>query len=119
MDRRSVMTMMAIGLAVYGLYVASYVPPMLVGRPMPVILACFVGQAVVALLAALGVWRASAWAPPVVLLLGGLIVLTEIVEGFVLGLIPFDRALGVSFAGILVTFGIAVFVRRSRLVPGY
>jgi hypothetical protein len=110
------MMLIGIGLLIYGVYTASFVPGMLIGAPMPLILAGFLVQAVAAIAGGIGVLLGSSWAPAAVIVLGIAIALTEIVEGFVLGLISYDRALAVGVAGVLITFLIAIYVRRPRVV---
>jgi hypothetical protein len=50
-DRSTAVLLIAVALAGYGVYVAGYVPAMLVGQPVPVLLLGFVLQAVCALAA--------------------------------------------------------------------
>ena len=47
-DRSTALLLIAVALAGYGVYVAGYVPAMLVGQPVPVLLLGFVLQAVCA-----------------------------------------------------------------------
>ena len=70
MNRSSTLLVMAVALAAYGIHAASYVPAMMVGPTMPALLISFVLQAVCALAAAFGVWRARRWAVVAVVLLG-------------------------------------------------
>jgi hypothetical protein len=107
--------LIGIGLLLYGLYTASFIPGLLVGAPMPLILVGFLVQAVAAIAAGVGVFLASGWTPAAVIVLGMAIALTEIVEGFVLGLISYDRALAVGVAGVVITFLIAIYLRRPRI----
>ena len=103
-----------VALAVYGLYAASYVPGMLVGPPVPVLLVAFVLQAVCALAAAFGVWRGRGWAAGVVVLLGVCIAATWLVEAFVFGIVAYLRALLVAVIALVVTVGIAAYVRGGQ-----
>jgi hypothetical protein len=115
MQRRSAVAVIAVAFAVFGVYIATFVPPLLVGPPAPLLLAGFVIQACAALLAAFGIWRGAGWAPGMVILLGAAIAATELAEGFVLGIISYDHALAISLVALLVTIGVAVYVGRMRV----
>jgi hypothetical protein len=106
--------LIAVALVVYGVYVASYVPGMLAGAPVPVLLFGFVLQAVCALVAAVGVWRGARWAPGAVVLLGVSIAGTWLFEGFVLGIVAYLRALLVAVVALAMTLVIAAYVNRQR-----
>ena len=97
----------------YGLYRALYVPAMLVGPPVPLLLIGFLLQSVFGILAGLGVWRGAHSAPLVVLLLGASIAATALVEGFVLWIVPYLRALLEAVAAIAMTLLIAAYVRNA------
>src|SRR5512135_2760851 len=112
MNRSTTLLLIAVGLAGYGVYVASYVPGMLVGRPVPALLIGFVLQAVCALAAALGVWRGQQWATGAVVLLGVCIAGTWLFEGFVLGIVAYLHALLVAVIAIITTLVIAAYVNR-------
>jgi hypothetical protein len=116
MTRSAATVVITVGLAIYGVYIASYIPGFLVGTPMPLMLILFIAQACAAILGAVGVWRGSPWAPPVVILLGAAVAATAIVEGFVLGIVSFDHALGVGLVALLITLAIALFVKHRRTV---
>ena len=116
MKRSPAILLIVIALAIYGVYMASFVPPLLVGRPEPLLLACFVLQACAAILAAVGVWTGRNWGAGAMVMLGVAIAVTEVAEAFVLGVIAFDRALIIAFSAVLVTFVGAAFVRNPRSV---
>jgi len=116
MRSREGATIVAVGLALYGIYTASYVPGLLIGTPAVLILIGFLAQTIAAPCAAVGVWRGSAWAPAVVVLLGVAVAVTELFEGPVLGLISLDHALGVGVVAILLTLVVAAYVRNPRAV---
>ena len=108
MSRSTTLSVIAVGLAVYGVYTASYVPGMLAGPPVPVLLlVCFVVQAALALAAAFGVWRGQGWAAGVVVLLGVSIAATWLAEAFVFGIVAYLRALLIAVIALVVTVGIA------------
>src|SRR5512143_2914986 len=113
-DRSTALLLIAVALAGYGLYIAGYVPAMLVGQPVPLLLICFVLKAVCALAAAVGVWRGRPWAAGAVVLLGASIAATALVEGFVLGIVAWLHALLVVVLAIVVALIIAAYVNRQR-----
>jgi hypothetical protein len=113
-DRPTALLLIAVVLAGYGVYVASYVPAMLLGQPMPLLLIGFVLQVVCAVAAAVGVWRGQPWAAGVVVLLGGCIAATWLVEGFILGIVAYLHALLVAVLAIVVALLIAAYVNRRR-----
>jgi len=105
--------LIALALVAYGVYHALYAIAML---PGPASLLLFVGfalQAVLAILAAVGVWRRQRWAAAALLLLGASIAATVLVEAFVLGLIGWLVALGIAIAAIAVTLLLGAYVNRS------
>ena len=112
-NRPTALLLMAVALAGYGLYVASYVPAMLVGRPAPLLLVGFALQAVCALAAAVGVWSRRPWAAGLVMMLGVSIAATWLVEGFVLGMVAYLGALLVAVLAIVVAVIIAAYLRRQ------
>jgi hypothetical protein len=114
MNRSTVLLLIAVALAVYGVYVASYVPAMLTGPSVPALLIGFTFQAACALMAALGVWRGARWAAGAVLLLGVSIAATWLFEAFVLGIVAYLRALLVATIAAVAAFIIAVYVKRHR-----
>ena len=112
MNRNPIVAVIAIGLALYGVYIASYLPGMLVGRPGALLLVGFAAQACISIMAAVGVWIGSAWAPVAVVLLGVSIAFTSVAEGFVLGIVSYDHALAVGVVGLLITIAAALYIRR-------
>jgi hypothetical protein len=116
-DRSTALLLIAVVLAGYGLYIAAYVPGMLLGQPVPLLLIGFVLQAVCALAAAFGVWRHQSWAAAVVVLLGVCIAATWLIEAFVLGIVAYLHALLVAVFAILVALIIAAYLNRTR-APG-
>jgi hypothetical protein len=106
--------LIGLGLLIYGLYTASFVPGLRVGTPVPLILVGFLVQAIAAVAAGVGAFIGSSWTPAAVIVLGIAIALTAIVEGPVLGLTSVDRAVAVGVAGLVVTFLIAMYLRRPR-----
>jgi hypothetical protein len=114
MNRTTTLRLIAVALAGYGVYAASYVLPMLVGPPMPVLLVAFVLQAVCALAAAFGVWRNQRWAAGVVVLLGVCIAVTWLFEGFILGLVAYLRALLVAVIAVILALAVARYLNSQR-----
>ena len=118
MSRNPVTTVIVLALVVYGLYIGSYIPPMLVGAPPIAILVGFVVQAVAAIASAVGVWQQRSWAAGALIVLGAAIAVTEIIEGFVMGLISYNHALAVALLGLALTILAALYVSRSGLGRG-
>jgi hypothetical protein len=113
-DRSTVLLLIAVALAGYGLYIAAYVPAMLLGQPAPVLLIGFALQALCALAAAVGVWHGQSWAAGAVVLLGVIIAATWLIEGFVLGIVAYLYALLVAVLAIVVAVAIAAYVNRRH-----
>jgi hypothetical protein len=113
MNRSTALLLIAVALAGYGVYVASYVPAMLVGPSMPALLIGFVLQALCAFAAALGVWRRGRWAAGAVVLLGVSIAGTWLCEGFVLGIVAYLHAVLVAAIAIIMALVIASYVNRQ------
>ena len=111
-DRSTVLLLIAVALAGFGLYIAAYVPAMLLGQPVPVLLVGFVLQALCAFVAAVGVWRDQSWAAGAVVLLGVVVAVTWLVEGFVLGIVAYLYALLVAVLALVVAVVIAAYVSR-------
>jgi hypothetical protein len=112
-DRSTALSLIVVALAGYGLYIASYVPSMLVGGPAPLLLICFIVQAFCALAAAFGVWRRLPWAGGAMVLLGVSIAATRVIEVFVLGIAAYFHALLVAVLAIAVTLILAAYVNRK------
>ncbi len=110
-DRATALRLIAVALAGYGVYIAGYVPAMVVGRPVPLLLIAFVLQSVCALVAAVGVWRRQPWAAGVVMLLGVIIAVTWLMEGFLLGIVAYLHALLVAVLAIVIAVILAAYVR--------
>ena len=113
-DRSTARLLIAVVLAGYGLYIATYVFAMLLGEPVPLLLIGFVLQAGCALAAAFGVWRGQRWAAGAVVLLGVCIAATWLIEGFVLGIVAYLHALLVAVLAIVVALVIAAYVNREH-----
>lgn len=96
------------------MYVAAYVPAMLLGQPMRLLLVGFVLQAACALAGAVGVWRRQPWAAGVVVLLGVSIAATWLVEAFVLGIVAYLHAMIVAVLAIVVAWIVAAYVTRQH-----
>jgi len=109
-DRSTALRLIAVALAGYGIYIAGYLPAMLLGRPVPLLLIGFVLQAVCAFVAAVGVWRCQSWASGVVVLLGVSVAVTWLIEGFVLGIVAYLHALLVAVVAVVVALIVAAYV---------
>ena len=113
-ERSTALLLIAVALAGYGVYIVGYVPAMLLGKPVPLLLIGFVLQAVCAFAAAVGVWRRQPWAATVVVLLGVSIAATWLVEGFVLGIVAYLYALLVAVLALVVAWIIAAYVKLQH-----
>lgn len=81
------------------------------------LLLAFALQAVLAILAAVGVWRQQRWAGATSLLLGATIAATVLVEAFVFGLVGWLYALLIAIAAIGIALLLGAYVNRSGPVP--
>jgi hypothetical protein len=116
MPRQSVLQLVAVVLAAYGIWTALYIPAMLVGPTNPLLLICFVLQVVAALLAAVGLWGDQGWAATAVLVLGAAIAATQLIE-VLLGILPYLRAVVVAVLAIVGALLLVRFIRTGRAVP--
>ncbi len=114
MNRSTSVLVIAVALAGYGVYAASYVLPLLVGPPAPALLVAFVLQAVCALAAAFGMWRHQRWAAGVVVLLGVLVAGTWLFEAFILGIVAYLRALLIAALAVILALAVARYVNGQR-----
>jgi hypothetical protein len=111
MSRSGIRTLISVALAGYGLVVASYLPAMLLPSPAPPgLVALFALQASCSMVAAVGVWRRRPWAADAVIALGVMIATTSIVEGFLLGIVPYLQVLVVAVGALSLTFVVAVYL---------
>jgi hypothetical protein len=111
-ERNTALLLIALALVAYGVYHALYAIAML---PEPGSLLLFLGfalQAVLAILAAVGVWRRQRWAALALLLLGASIAVTALVEAFVLGIIGWLYALLIAIAAVGVALLLGAYVTR-------
>jgi len=112
-ERHTALLLIAIALAAYGVYHAIYAIAMLPGPASPLLLLAFALQAVLAMLAAVGVWRQQRWAAAALFLLGASIAATALVEAFVLGIIAWLYALLTAIAAIVIALLLGAYVNRS------
>jgi hypothetical protein len=112
-ERHTALLLLAIALAAYGVYHALYAIAMLPGLASPLLFFAFALQAVLAILAAIGVWRQQRWAAAALLLLGASIAATALVEALVLGIIGWLYALLIAVAAIVIALLLAAYVNRS------
>jgi hypothetical protein len=111
-DRRTLLFLITLALAGYGVYIASFVPAVLAGSPMLWLVVAFVVQVVCAWVAAVGVWRGQRWAAGVVVALGAAIAVTWLLEAFVLGLVAYLRALLIALLALVVAVMTAMYLDR-------
>jgi hypothetical protein len=113
MERDWTLLVIALALLAYGLYHALYAIAMLPAPGSLLLFVAFALQAVLAILAAVGVWRRQRWAAAALLLLGASIAATALVEAFVLGIIGWLYALLIAIAAIGVALLLGAYVNRS------
>jgi hypothetical protein len=101
-------------LAAYGAWQSLYAIAMLPGPASALVLLASVMQAVLAILAAVGVWRQQPWAGATVLLLGATIATTALLEAFVLGIIAWLYALLVAVAAIVIALVLGAQANAHR-----
>jgi hypothetical protein len=117
MEGRTASMLIALALAVYGGYRLLYAVTMLPVPASPFMLIAFGVQAVLAILAAIGVWRQQRFAAAALLLLGASIAVTALVEAFVLGIIARLSAILLALAAIGVALLLAAYINRSDSSP--
>ena len=117
MERRTALLLITIALGAYGVYHALYAISMLLAPASPLLLIAFALQAVLAILAAVGVWRQRRWAATALLLLGAIIAVTALVEAFVFGLMGWLYALLIAIAAIAIALLLGAYVNRSGPLP--
>ena len=113
MERPTALLLIVLVVVAWGAYHALYALLML---PEPGSLLLFVGfalQAVLAILAAVGVWLRQRWAAAALLLLGASVAATALVEAFVLGIIGWLYALLIAIAAIVVTLLLGAYIDRA------
>lgn len=106
MPRSPLFPLVALVLAGYGIWTALYIPGLLIGPGIPLLLIAFTLQAIAALLAAVGLWRGQAWARMPTLLLGAAIAATQLVE-VLLGIVPYLRAVVIATGAIIAAWLLA------------
>jgi hypothetical protein len=113
LERSTGLLLIALALLAYGVYHALYAIAMLSGPTSLLLFVAFVLQAVLAILAAFGVWRRQRWAAAVLLLLGASIAATALLESFVLGILGWLYALMIAIAAIGVALLLGAYLSRS------
>lgn len=101
MNRSTVLLLIAIALAGFGVYRALYLPGMLVAPQVPLLVVVFFLQAVFGIAAGVGVWLRARWAPIAIGLLCASIVAAALM-GVILGFVAFFRALLEAVVAIVV-----------------
>jgi hypothetical protein len=114
-SRSTVLPLIALGLAAYAVYTAVYLPSMLIGPPMPLLVVAFVLQVVCAVIASAGVWSRRSWAARAVGLLSASIVATQLIE-VLLGILPYLRAVLVAVLAIIGALLFAMYADRAAHV---
>lgn len=117
MNRSTLTLVIAIALAAYGVYAASFVPAMLVAPANLGLLIGFVLQAVFGIVAAVGVWRGASWAAGAVILLGISVAATWLFEGFILGIVAYLYALMMVALAAIATFLVLACINCRGATP--
>ena len=113
MNRPLALLLIAVGLVVYGIYRALYVPALLAAPPAPALLVGFVLQALFGIVAGIGVALGARWSALLIVLVGAATVLTVFVEAFVLGIVAYLRALLEILVAVAASLLLAAYVRRA------
>jgi hypothetical protein len=112
-NRSVALPLIALVLAAYGVWTALYIPAMLVGPITPLLLICFIAQALFAILAAIGVWSDRHWAAAAIIALGASIAATQLVE-ILLGIVPLLRAVLLAVLAIVAALLLVAYLKGSR-----
>jgi len=116
MNRHPVAVLLTVAFVAYGIYAASAVMALTAGVGVLVLIIGFLIQAVAAFFAAVALWTAPRAAALAVVILGGAVAATWLVEGFALGLVAYLRALLTALVAILISLAAAAYVSRLRPV---
>ena len=111
MNRSTRSPVIALGLVGYGIYRGLYIPAMLSGPSVPLLLIGFLLQAAFGIVAGIGVAIGAPWSPLAIILLGASAAVTVLVEAFVLGIVAYLRALLEAVAAIIVAVLLAAYVK--------
>ena len=111
MNRSTRLLVIALGLVGYGIYRGLYIPAMLSGPSVPLLLIGFLLQAVFGIVAGIGVAIGAPWSPLAIVLLGASAAAIVLVEAFVLGIVAYLRALLEAVAAIMVAVLLAAYVK--------
>lgn len=113
----AMLPLIAVLLAAFGLWTGLNGAVLLVSGGTPLLMLLFIAQGVLALVAAYGVARAAAWAPPLLLLLGALVAATLLIEAFVLGILPWLYAVVIGAVAIVLAIVVGGLVRGAGGPP--
>ncbi len=116
MDRGTARRLIAIALAVFAVYRLLALLPLLDAGPVGAW--SFAGrlvQAVVAAIAAVGVWRGAGWSPGAVIALGAAIAVTALGDALLVGILAPLEALVRAVVALLATLLLAQLLRRPPL----
>lgn len=105
-----ILVCIALFLAGYGLYNVLFALPLLMVPPVTTLVFIFLLKAVVAFVAAAGVWQRQAWASFAVIVLGAVVAATWLYEGFVLGIVAYLYAFFAAVVAILLTLAIVAYL---------
>ena len=106
--------LIAVLLAAFGLWTGLNGAVLLMSGGTPLLMLLFIAQGVVALVAAYGAARAAGWAPGLLLVLGGLVAVTVLIEAFVLGILPWLYAVLIAVIAIVLAVVVGRVVAPTR-----
>jgi hypothetical protein len=119
-DRSTLRLLISVALAAYGIYIAAFIPGLMVAPAAMTLLLLFLMQAACAFVAAYAVWANASWAPAAVVLLAAMVALTWLIEAFVLGIVAWLYALMAAAVAILLALLIIFALTRQdplRVAP--
>lgn len=111
-ERRTALLLIALALGGFGVHRALYAIAMLPAPASALLLLCFVLQAALAILAAVGVWRERSWAGAALLWLGAVIAATALIEALVLGILGWLYALLIAVLAIAAALLLGAWLGR-------
>ncbi len=97
----------------YAVYTASFVPALIVA-PVVILLFGTLAKAILALVAAVGVWTERPWAGTLVILTGVAIAVVWLLDAFALGIVPYLYAIGAALVAVVVAIAIATYLQRGQ-----
>jgi hypothetical protein len=100
----------AVCLAIYGIYIAGLALSMTAAPPITFTFFFFLIEAVLAIVAAFGVGRSQSWAPAAVLILGIVVAVRWLYQGFILGIVAYLYALMMALLAVVAALAVAAYL---------